>query len=131
MQFCRTMQCLVQSSRQSLTIYWWLINNKDERAGTSVRIEVYAESEDGTGFEFKISTQQGHDNQLINGIITGYNDVEIQYCEILKNCGFSLKGVYQYLEGIGFFKEIATTPIENPNIKEEWVVISEYEVKGT
>lgn len=110
-------------------IFYWIIDDPDTQ--NSVRIEIQGEDQDGTGFQFKITYQsKGENSSKIEGVITGDNDIEVTECQILMDCGFSIKKTYQYLESIGFFKEGSITPVENPNIKEEWVIISEYEQRS-
>lgn len=99
---------------------------------TVVCIYVKKEWNYGNGFEFKVIIDSDKEDYRseITGAVQGCCDIEIIDFDWAKEIGFSVKGVYNYLNSLNFFNEFEVKPINNPNIKEDFTLISTFELKG-
>ena len=89
----------------------------------TVRIMIRNDSWSGQGFEFQIDTTA---EDSIKGLIRGENDFELRSDSTwIKDVGYSLKNVYEYLESLDFWKDRITQPIKNSYITRDWKVICE------
>lgn len=96
-----------------------------------VGVYIKEENNYGNGFEFKVIINGciEDDKEVITGSVQGCGDIEVVDFDWGSSIGFSIKGVYEYLDSIGFFKEYSTMQIDNPNITDDFILIKQFEIR--